>query len=414
MIEKLNGTTETVNFTLASNIRLYHNNSAEDFPLHWHVPGEIICPIQNTYNVTVADEILYLKPHDILFIGSGELHSITAPKEGERYILNFSTAMFEPFHELALFFATLHPFKLLRYQDQPQFNDQLLALMTQMEKEYFGAAVFQDCELSSLMLHFFAIIGRKLHQNAPHENISSLRQKEQQERFSMLCNYINAHCTEDLSLDELANEAGFSKYHFARLFTQARACDHCVILRRIKFNRRIRIKSRRMVSVMKVKFDRHKGRVFFTGEFYQELAGNSIRILFLYASHFQDRFDAVGTQRNLAAASFCAMFPRKIHAKDGRFIRRITDNAHTNAVNQPAEAFSCLQHLQNVLVLNATHDFCACYQTLIVQENRKSVGFCIGAPAADGLINQNIQSLSLRDGIPWSNSLISHIPFTFS
>ena len=103
MIEKLNGTTETVNFTLASNIRLYHNNSAEDFPLHWHVPGEIICPIQNTYNVTVADEILYLKPHDILFIGSGELHSITAPKEGERYILNFSTAMFEPFHELALF-----------------------------------------------------------------------------------------------------------------------------------------------------------------------------------------------------------------------------------------------------------------------------------------------------------------------
>ena len=109
MIEKLNGTTETVNFTLASNIRLYHNNSAEDFPLHWHVPGEIICPIQNTYNVTVADEILYLKPHDILFIGSGELHSITAPKEGERYILNFSTAMFEPFHELALF---CHPASL--------------------------------------------------------------------------------------------------------------------------------------------------------------------------------------------------------------------------------------------------------------------------------------------------------------
>ena len=196
--------------------------------------------------------------------------------------------------------------------------------------------------------------------------------------------------------------------------TQARSCDHCVILRRIKFNRRIRIKSRRMVSVMKVKFDRHKGRVFFTGEFYQELAGNSIRILFLYASHFQDGFDAVGTQRNLAAASFCAMFPRKIHAKDGRFIRRITDNAHTNAVNQPAEAFSCLQHLQNVLVLNATHDFCECYQTLIVQENRKSVGFCIGASAADGLIYQDIQSLSLGDGIPWSNSLITHLRHTFS
>ena len=99
-----------------------------------------------------------------------------------------------------------------------------------------------------------------------------------------------------------------------------------------------------MVSVMKVKFDRHKGRVFFTGEFYQELAGNSIRILFLYASHFHDGFDAIGTQKNLAAASFCAVFPRKIHAKGSNFIRHITDNAHTNAVNQPAEAFSSPQH----------------------------------------------------------------------
>ena len=136
--------------------------------------------------------------------------------------------------------------------------------------------------------------------------------------------------------------------------------------------------------------------------------------MFLYASHFQDGFDAVGTQRNLAAASFCAVFPRKNHAKDGRFIRHITDNAHTNAVNQPAEAFSSPQHLQNVLVLNATHDFCECYQTLIVQENRESVGFGIGAPAANGLINQDIQSLSLRDGIPWSNSLITHLRHTFS
>ena len=127
MIEKLNGTTETVNFTLASNIRLYHNNSAEDFPLHWHVPGEIICPIQNTYNVTVADEILYLKPMTYCSSAQGNCTALQLQRRGERYILNFSTAMFEQFHELALFFATLHPFKLLRYQDQPQFNDQLLA-----------------------------------------------------------------------------------------------------------------------------------------------------------------------------------------------------------------------------------------------------------------------------------------------
>ncbi len=38
------------------------------------------------------------------------------------------------------------------------------------------------------------------------------------ERFLYVCNYINEHCTEDLSLETIAGIAGFSKYHFTRLF----------------------------------------------------------------------------------------------------------------------------------------------------------------------------------------------------
>ncbi len=33
-----------------------------------------------------------------------------------------------------------------------------------------------------------------------------------------VCSYINDHCVEDLSLEEVADLAGFSKYHFTRLF----------------------------------------------------------------------------------------------------------------------------------------------------------------------------------------------------
>ena len=40
------------------------------------------------------------------------------------------------------------------------------------------------------------------------------------EKFMYICEYISEHCTEDLSLDDVANLAGFSKYHFSRLFKQ--------------------------------------------------------------------------------------------------------------------------------------------------------------------------------------------------
>lgn len=220
MIEKLNGTTETVDFTLATAVRLYRNDTPEDFPLHWHIPGEIICPIENTYNLVIAGQALTLMPRDVLIIGSSELHSITAPPEGQRYILNFSTSFFEQFQELSIFFSTLHPYKLLRRKEDPDFNDQLFALLTRMENEYFGQLVYRDCEIVSDMLHFFSLIGRHVHHQQQQQNTAGPKQQENQKRFTELCNYISAHCTENLSLEELASEAGFSKYHFARLFKE--------------------------------------------------------------------------------------------------------------------------------------------------------------------------------------------------
>lgn len=94
MIEKLNGTT----------VRMYRNDTPENFPIHWHPPGEIICPIENSYQTNIAGQDLTLLPHDVLIIASGELHTVTAPPTGERYILNFSTPFFEQFQELSRFF----------------------------------------------------------------------------------------------------------------------------------------------------------------------------------------------------------------------------------------------------------------------------------------------------------------------
>ena len=35
-----------------------------------------------------------------------------------------------------------------------------------------------------------------------------------------VCNYITDHCTENVTVEQLADLAGFSKFHFARLFKQ--------------------------------------------------------------------------------------------------------------------------------------------------------------------------------------------------
>ena len=40
------------------------------------------------------------------------------------------------------------------------------------------------------------------------------------DKLLAICHYINEHFTENLTLEEVASLAGFSKYHFTRLFRQ--------------------------------------------------------------------------------------------------------------------------------------------------------------------------------------------------
>ena len=61
-------------------------------------------------------------------------------------------------------------------------------------------------------------MGREFTGMRNNEDSALSKQKEHTEKFMMVCNYIHEHYTEDLCLDNIAGLAGFSKYHFSRLF----------------------------------------------------------------------------------------------------------------------------------------------------------------------------------------------------
>ena len=64
------------------------------------------------------------------------------------------------------------------------------------------------------------LIGRNRTENQRTFDATRNKQQEYTEKFMYICDYISAHCTEDLTLDFVADLAGFSKFHFTRLFKQ--------------------------------------------------------------------------------------------------------------------------------------------------------------------------------------------------
>lgn len=221
MIEILNGIVETVAYTGMNGVRVYHNDLAEDYPVHWHTALELIMPISESYSVEVNNERYTFGAGDIFLIPPGELHALFAPPSGERIIMLIDYSLLCNLNGMDALLRSLHPYRLVRVSEEPALAERLKNYLVNLEKEYFEHAPYSEARIYSLLLSFFVFLGRESHAvEAPFSNFASGKQHEYVEKFMKVCNYISDHCTEEISVEQLADIAGFSRFHFARLFKQ--------------------------------------------------------------------------------------------------------------------------------------------------------------------------------------------------
>ena len=66
----------------------------------------------------------------------------------------------------------------------------------------------------------FVVLGRKyMNTENIFPDVKLNKQKEYIEKFNLIFDYINENYMEDISLDTIADVAGFSKFHFSRLLS---------------------------------------------------------------------------------------------------------------------------------------------------------------------------------------------------
>lgn len=220
MIEHLTGIHETVEYNRVSQIRLYNNAEYEDYPAHWHTPIEIVMPTKNNYTALLGKETIELNTGDILLICPGVIHALRSPETGERIIFQAEIGILREIPEVESTLSLIAPAILISQDTAPMIYEQIRDIILAINQEYHSNISLSSAAIYSKVLEMFVLIGRNYTENVKCFNIGNQKQKEYTEKFIQICNYINEHCTEDLTLDEIAAIAGFSKYHFSRLFKQ--------------------------------------------------------------------------------------------------------------------------------------------------------------------------------------------------
>lgn len=218
MIKNLDGVIETVSFGSEPAILIHNNNDYEEYPIHWHTPVEIILPLEGGYNLTCNETPFSLETNDIIIIPPGVLHQLYATA-GRRLIFQIDVSMLSMFNDFDAFFSFMQPAITISQKSYPTIHDYCVKLLLDAYDDYRNNTPLHNFSIISKILEMFVTIG-KVYTMSPKRfsGVKPGKQKEYADKFIMICEYVNKNCTMDITLEETAEMAGFSKYHFSRLF----------------------------------------------------------------------------------------------------------------------------------------------------------------------------------------------------
>lgn len=221
MIDILKGTKETVLYEKMHAVKVYYNEQVEDYPLHCHNAIEIIAPVKSLYYIETNSAHITIEEGDVFVLAPGALHSLYAPKSGERLIVQIDYMLLCNLVGLESLIQMLRPFKHITYSADKELCDNLKGLLLTIYDEYNSARPFKEANIYSMFIQLFVQLGRaQINMQSIFPNMASSKQHEYYEKFMSICSFINDNCTDNISIDLLCSMAGFSKFHFCRLFKQ--------------------------------------------------------------------------------------------------------------------------------------------------------------------------------------------------
>ncbi|MCX7841692.1 MAG: AraC family transcriptional regulator [Clostridia bacterium] len=197
-------------------------NISENFvyPLHWHNAVEIIYALENGYDITVNNMEYHLDEKEILIVAAGDVHGFnTRNNSGKRVFVQFNMLPFEGLGNLNIikpFVSKTRKIQLcsLKYLHS-ELESQILRMIAEYEKKDFAYELFLNARLYDILV----VLSRNIINDSlikePQDHIKRVYGLE---KINRAFKYIEENYHLDISLKDVSKAAGFSEFHFSRIF----------------------------------------------------------------------------------------------------------------------------------------------------------------------------------------------------
>lgn len=236
MIKHLSGDYETVEYENKRSFLLHDNYDNEAYPIHWHNAVEIIMPLENFYIVNSIDRKYVIPMYDVLIIPPAELHSMPAVP-GHRLILQCDNSVLADIPAFEPVMRGLASPMLIDSSLDKSLHCLAKKTMLNIYELNGRKSELADVKIYIALINLLVAVREfKIEQAKISLNCDDTKIDEYSEKFGLVMKYIDANYMYDISLEQLADVAGYSKYHFSRIFKQYNSISYLQYInaRRIK------------------------------------------------------------------------------------------------------------------------------------------------------------------------------------
>ncbi|CUH94387.1 hypothetical protein P22_0453 [Propionispora sp. 2/2-37] len=250
----LDGLQEKNIFTESYPFRLLLNTWENfDWPMHWHHAVELVYPVENNYTATVNNHEYRLSERDILFIAGGDIHGFkTTNNKGNRFFIQFDISTLDVFGQIQNFTPLLSSTRLISRQQDHELHRHLEKQILELINEYDRKSLAYTLSLNARVFDILVLLARSSLNHVDFKNISSNKRFFTLEKLNLAFQFIEKNYQKDISLKDVSCAAGFSEYHFSRIFKELTGHNFLNYLNERRIKKAIKLLTIHDLSIIEV------------------------------------------------------------------------------------------------------------------------------------------------------------------
>ena len=206
---------EYVTYPDDSSVRVWYSDVPWQYELHDHSAVEILLTLEGSVTYTVDDIVYQVRKGEVLIIPPDMQHALSMGEESSRYLFLFEPEGILSMRDIKTLTPYFHrPFHL---RDGSEAHVRIRELLLKLKDVYEKRELMWNTVCYSYLLQVYAMLGQR-YLNGVRNRIPDGGRIVESEVITASMTYINNHYKQDLSLEDVAEFAGFSRYYFSRSF----------------------------------------------------------------------------------------------------------------------------------------------------------------------------------------------------